>query len=184
MVKGKITTIISIVLPIIGILCIILFASTSYTKGSDTAWQYFLQSLGILIIIGLTSLVSGGLFGFLFGIPKSNDLEQIQVTKENYRSNTNLEQISDWLTKILIGAALVQFKEIGIILFDFSEKVTDSFTDSIKYPMFIFLIIIYFLVIGFVNGYLATTIVLQRILNEDEQPEENQPKEDEPVVGD
>ncbi len=28
--------------------------------------------------------------------------------KVNYRSNTNLEQISDWLTKILVGVGLTQ----------------------------------------------------------------------------
>ncbi|MEA5511943.1 hypothetical protein VB715_19395 [Crocosphaera sp. UHCC 0190] len=77
---------------------------------------------GILaIIIAFSSFALGGLIGFLFGIPRyfnekksynsssqSSENSQSRSNQINYRSNTNLEQISDWLTKILVGVGLTQ----------------------------------------------------------------------------
>ncbi len=57
------------------------------------------------------SMLGGGLFGFLFGIPRSLQAQKDEVAASGrepaaekpsgYGPNTNLEQISDWLTKIL-----------------------------------------------------------------------------------
>ena len=40
-----------------------------------------------------------------------------------YRPNTNLEQISDWLTKLLVGACLVQLSAIRTGLIDFQLSI-------------------------------------------------------------
>jgi tetratricopeptide (TPR) repeat protein len=57
----------------------------------------------------------GGLLGFIFGIPRSLTGDQPATgpgpgnatdAAAHSRPNTNLEQISDWLTKILVGAGL------------------------------------------------------------------------------
>ena len=54
--------------------------------------------LGLGALLALASLAAGGLLGFLFGIPRG---------AATARPGTNLEQISDWLTKILVGITLV-----------------------------------------------------------------------------
>ncbi len=83
---------------------------------------------------GLTVLVTAGIvgsgFGFLFGIPRTiasatPDGENAQAdagSKEGFATNTNLEQISDWLTKALIGIGLVE-----------AEAIAERFGDLAKY---------------------------------------------------
>jgi hypothetical protein len=66
--------------------------------------------------VGLAVAAVGVLLGFVFGIPRSQQVEQSGVRAEstgNYRPNTNLEQISDWLTKVLVGVGLVQLTNAG-----------------------------------------------------------------------
>ena len=64
-----------------------------------------LTSAGTTIMWALVCLSSGGAIGFLFGIPKILQLENPAATVTAYRQqpNTNLEQISDWLTKLLLS---------------------------------------------------------------------------------
>jgi hypothetical protein len=57
----------------------------------------------------------GAIFGFIFGIPRtltSDDGATDKGLRSRIVPNTNLEQVSDWLTKILIGATLVELKSI------------------------------------------------------------------------
>lgn len=75
--------------------------------------------IGMCGIVALASAAVGGMLGFLFGIPRTladdgGSGDNKVVAEARYtRSNTNLEQVSDWLTKILIGATLVEVKSIG-----------------------------------------------------------------------
>jgi hypothetical protein len=73
----------------------------------------------VFAVLGITAAASwlaGSLLGFLFGVPRFQS-ERVQtrdvVDPATYIPNTNLEQISDWLTKLIVGAALVQVREIG-----------------------------------------------------------------------
>ncbi|MGK7895742.1 MAG: hypothetical protein AB4372_19540 [Xenococcus sp. (in: cyanobacteria)] len=67
--------------------------------------------------------------------------------------NTNLEDISDWLTKIIVGVTLTQ---IGPIIDNVDKLVTflaeKSSTEGLK--SFIFAVLVYFFVVGLVFGYL------------------------------
>jgi hypothetical protein len=74
------------------------------------------------------AIVSGGLLGFLFGVPHTREGEAPQTktggrddavvqtettdTSITYVPNTSLEQISDWLTKMLVGVGLIEIKAI------------------------------------------------------------------------
>jgi hypothetical protein len=46
--------------------------------------------------------------GFLFGIPHTVQGTAAPTDGTQYQGNTNLEQVSDWLTKIIVGVGLVQ----------------------------------------------------------------------------
>lgn len=79
-----------------------------------------IQTFACELLLGLAAGLVGGLLGFIFGIPKtatpttSTTTEAgTKTTVVEYQGNTNLEQISDWLAKILVGAGLVEIKSIG-----------------------------------------------------------------------
>ncbi len=79
-------------------------------------------------LLALAAAMVGALAGFLFGLPRSartdvvtrdpgapaGDAQRIAVETRasGYRANTNLEDISDWLTKILVGVGLTQIASI------------------------------------------------------------------------
>jgi hypothetical protein len=86
--------------------------------------------LSLIAILGANMLVAtaasavGACFGFIFGIPRTLDRAVAAATAATQgvaaavpqaamATNTNLERISDWLTTLLIGATLVQIKEIA-----------------------------------------------------------------------
>lgn len=94
------------------------------------------KAIGPVMLWVFASLASGATAGFLFGIPKSGSLTRIETSPapagttsgpmragaaaapshedapSRARPNTNLEEISDWLTKILIGLTLVNLAEL------------------------------------------------------------------------
>jgi hypothetical protein len=148
------------------------------------AWAGRTQAFAFgLLVMGGAGLV-GGILGLLFGIPKSVsdpasvppatvrssdaafssgiDAEQ----RSRYTVNTNLEQISDWLTKIIVGVGLTQIATIR----DHLEKLAGYFgkgfvtgtppTASVAEPVVAAAIILYGATGGFLAGYLFTRIFL------------------------
>ena len=78
-------------------------------------------SLGSGLFLAGASTLVGSLAGFLFGVPVREREPGTDDTGSanrsiGYRPNTNLEQISDWLTKIIVGIGLVQFPKISHFL--------------------------------------------------------------------
>jgi hypothetical protein len=104
------------------ILLILVYALAFWREGLGRMLSIF--SHGTLFAVAFGSL--GSLVGFLFGIPRtlqsgSNAIgtsstfgAQDSKDGDNYHQevNTNLEQISDWLTKILVGVGLTQLQNI------------------------------------------------------------------------
>ena len=76
---------------------------------SGVRWGVF----GVGVVIGSSAFLIGGLVGFLFGIPRTVQSSNPSTGATQYQGNTNLEQVSDWLTKIIVGVSLV---EIGRII--------------------------------------------------------------------
>lgn len=133
-------------------------------------------------LCSLCCLSVGGIVGFLFGIPKVIQSDVIPVnnpdpaTKGNNRSekpvnsgqsanpyrqrvNTNLEDISDWLTKIIVGLGLVHLSKIWTKLKSIASVLMASLPDNnIAFSM---ALLLYFGIVGFVSGYLATRLFLQ-----------------------
>ncbi len=138
----------------------------------------------LLFMIACASFFVGTLVGVLFGIPKvlsspqqgqagtrtdSKDTSQFlasKVTQEKYQVNTNLEQVSDWLTKILVGVGLTQFHKVKDILVGVSSYFSADFgmVEGIQ-PMITSIIVIYS-IYGFLTGYLITRLFLSRALIE------------------
>lgn len=79
--------------------------------------------LAAILLATLCGAAFGGVFGFLFGIPRvlqqstqsadSKDAPaQHQRDNAFVRSNSNLEEISDWLTKIIVGLGLIHLTKL------------------------------------------------------------------------
>ena len=149
-----------------------LLALYGWTVGSaQLLWLEGLVATGAVCV--------GGLLGFLFGIPRTagrvaGDSDTLsaagdgtsvrRVPGSGYRPSTNLEQISDWLTKILIGVGLVEFRELGAALWNVGQLVSSQLPQPLGTPILTPLVIIAFSVVGFVSGYLWTRIYFMEIL--------------------
>lgn len=147
-----------------------------------TLWKQFLSIFGIALMIAGASLFSGGLLGFLFGIPRSlqqqgrpeessqSTLEESESKNEKirvaYGANTNLEQISDWLTKILVGVGLTQITSLPAALESYAEYTSISLGNFPGSKTFSIVLLIYFLICGFLIGYLWTRLSLAPALRQ------------------
>lgn len=104
------------------------------------------------------------LVGFLFGYPRTLQGEGEKKTPYEQRVNTNLEQISDWLTKIIVGLGLVELRTVPEKLLGASKWMAQSFAStglpSDALVSFCGAFIIFFSVLGFLAGHLCTRMFL------------------------
>jgi len=153
----------------IGLLCILLFTASlpQAPSPASTGAQIFLLRFGTSVALALGAVLLGALLGFIFGIPRTlqHDFKQDpnkpadEQERIGYQINTNLEQISDWLTKIIIGVGLVELGSIGTWLMKFSEDMGKGFQgDSPLGTAYVLGILLYFSIGGFLYGYLWTRL--------------------------
>jgi hypothetical protein len=143
----------------LGIFCILVF-SANFTEGHN-----FFARAGASLALGIGAVVLGALLGFVFGIPRTLQhdtapspnpgiAEQDQIA---YQINTNLEQISDWLTKIIIGVGLIELGNIGGWLISFSHSMGEAFGNPLG-QAYVLGMLVYFSGGGFLLGYLWTRL--------------------------
>jgi hypothetical protein len=112
-------------------------------------------------------MFAGFVIGFLFGIPKTRQ-EQSQTNASGTPSsaaqgvvpNTNLEQISDWLTKVLVGVGLTQIAKIGDGLWSFARSFRSALGAPQSAEPFVVGLVVYFVLCGFLSGYFWTRLFL------------------------
>lgn len=139
--------------------------------------QENLDNKSTALLWSVANLALGALLGFLFGIPRvlqgnpqipsglsvgEVDERDNEANSRTYRLlvNTNLEQISDWLTKIIVGVGLVQLTQLPERLDEYAAYVAQGIGGTAATPEFAAAMIIYFLVFGFLGGYLLTRVYL------------------------
>jgi hypothetical protein len=135
-----------------------LIAIVIYSWGD---WDIF--AVALLLAGGAT--VAGGLLGFLFGIPRAlagPEQGDDAGTRRGYLPNTNLEQISDWLTKILVGVGLVQFTTLARHIGDLIDFLGPSLGGDPRGRAFAGATIAVFSISGFLAFYLVTRLYLGR----------------------
>ena len=151
------------VVPTLGLGTLLLYASqfSAQEMVSVVATGVMVLGAGILV---------GGLLGFLFGIPRTlqgggppadrGSVDATDAREPAYLVNTNLEQISDWLTKILVGVGLIQLGKIG----SGSGRLVDFLAGGLGgLPSSRVLaagLVAYSTVAGFLTGYLLTRLYL------------------------
>jgi hypothetical protein len=129
-------------------------------------------NIGIAFLLAGGCVMLGGLLGFLFGIPRALQRERPEAAGQNaqkdesanrpaYRANTNLEEVSDWLTKILVGVGLTQLNAIPGKVVSFGAYFGAPLgADAVTGERFAAAVLPYFSVTGFLLGYLWTRLFL------------------------
>jgi len=122
------------------------------------------------VTIGAAAMAVGGLFGFVFGIPttvqlRGADPQNAEGAGNNepgplYVGNTSLEQISDWLTKILVGVGLTQLSSIPTGLAALGEFLAGGLGNLPGSNVFATSLVVFGLTIGFFLAYLWTRLEL------------------------
>jgi len=144
--------------------------------------------VGFLIIGACVAL--GSLVGFIFGIPRTlqrpdrtnTSPEADKANTPQYGANTNLEEISDWLTKILVGVGLTQLGDLPEAL----EGIVAYLADRIgveKCELFILGLLLWSVIGGFFLGYLFARTILPKAFVQaapDAEPIERTPDKENP----
>jgi hypothetical protein len=204
----------------IGCLGIILYA------WQEPDWPLFLSIIGVAFLIAIAAFFSGGLLGFIFGVPRTQSQpppssSQLQATASStlnppavsqatpaqttasstlnppatsratpaqaapspaqqssgatlarqlrYQDNTNLEQISDWLCKILVGAGLTQLTVLPSVLKRYAKFFAPGLGgDAFNGEVFAVGLLIFFTACGFLVGYLWTRLHLGKALTDED----------------
>ena len=149
----------------------------------------FFQVLGGGSILACGSLLAGGLLGFLFGIPRALLPGQGEPAANNapeaagagdagrrtptaFQVNTNLEQISDWLTKIIVGLGLINLDKFPQYFRNLGAYFGMIFGDLPVRDSVALALILLFSICGFLLGYLLTRLFLAGAFRRAETPEE------------
>ncbi|GAA1068875.1 hypothetical protein GCM10009665_73970 [Kitasatospora nipponensis] len=132
-----------------------------YTTGAP----HPVSALGAGLMIACATSVAGAAVGFLFGIPHALS-GGAPAQQGRYGANTNLEQVSDWLTKILLGVGLTQLGSLWSGLRRLGEALAPALGGQPDSAPFAAALVLYFLVLGFLGGWLATRLLLAGALTQ------------------
>lgn len=146
----------------IPILCFAIFTP------EEPSWSIVISTTAVGLMTAGGSAMAGSLLGFLFGIPRTlqdeRKSEHVGKIGWDYVPNTNLEQISDWLTKILVGVGLTQLTKIPELTWRLAKWVGQGLGGTNAADVMSLGILVYFSLSGFIVGYLATRLNLLRLL--------------------
>jgi hypothetical protein len=122
--------------------------------------------------------VVGGVLGFLFALPcsvtvsipggrgvSSRELRDLAV-----RPNTNLEEVSDWIVKIIVGLTLTQLGKIPGAAARLFDLLGRSLGGSVQDTAFIGSLVIFSSIAGFVFGWLSTRMFIGRWMAASDMP--------------
>ncbi|WIX85510.1 hypothetical protein [Amycolatopsis sp. DG1A-15b] len=124
------------------------------------------------MLLALAAFVIGVLAGFVFGLPRTVQGERPKDDMGNspsYLANTNLEQISDWLTKIIVGVGLVEAGSFATWFGRFSMNIGPTLADGTVGVVTAGAVLAYFAPLGFLSGYLWARTFLVVTLKEFDQ---------------
>jgi hypothetical protein len=176
---GNWLAVLALGVPMFGSLWIVIYAFG--TPGPH--WSY----LGIAMSTAVAAFLSGCFVGFLFGIPRvvssgqlRHDTAQFRRDKGSgvptpssnlYIPSSNLAEVSDWLTKLLLGAGLVQLTRLGVPISHLIDSVAAGLapataaggTNSAAKVM-AGAILFGYVAIGMLDAYVVTTVWYQNKL--------------------
>jgi hypothetical protein len=142
-------------------------------SGSMAGFPLFCKVFGIGLVVAGASALIAWLLGLLFGIPRSSARPNGSPTPNTAggqmtsRVNTNLEDVSDWLTKTLVGVGLTQLTSLPHNLWHYATVLNDvSLKGDGGGPVFILGVAVAGGAGGFWVGYVTTRTILRDLLDQ------------------
>ncbi len=157
-------------------MALIMLFATGATDGAE-----WFEVVGGAAIVGSAGTAAGMLIGALFGIPKAltgearhgggdggapppaGTADEDGPQRPRYQTNTNLEDVSDWLTKIIVGVGLVQFRAICERLERIGNDLAPALGGGPAADELAVAIIILHGAVGFLGGYLLARLILPEL---------------------
>lgn len=152
---GSILRAVSWILGSAGLLIVLLAVGNLVSNGVASLTTVLRFTGGAALLCAAAGML-GILVGFLFGIPRT----PIGIEGQPGGVNTNLEQISDWLTKILVGVGLTQLESLPTRLWAIAGKLADALPQSDGRQAIVLALLSYGAAAGFLTGYLLTRLFL------------------------
>ncbi len=144
-------------------------------------WVYGIvaKTAGVGILFAGSAFIVGVLIGFLFGFPPAPSATSsptagppsgapaanqslpasngtVGASSLSIFQNTNLQEISDWLTKVIVGASLVELTKLPPLLKRFAEFMAMGINPHDPSAPIALVILGYFWSCGLLYGYLWT----------------------------
>jgi hypothetical protein len=126
-----------------------------------------LQTIALGGTIGMAAFLAGGAIGFLFALPRSvtvgipgdGGAPSRAVT---VRPNTNLEEVSDWIVKIIVGLTLTQLGKIPSAASRLFVLLGRALGGSPQDTAFIGALVVFAVLAGLIFGWLGTRMFIGR----------------------
>lgn len=182
--RAKKTTDINRVIMLLWLLILIgllSLAFPAFSRINEGNWPGAFTVIGSGLFLAGASTLAGSVLGFLFGVPKRHpDTESVhpgaKSNLEKYQPNTNLEQISDWLTKIIVGVGLIEIRNVIEFFGELGKFCGPAFGTSPSGEIIATSIAIHYLFVGFIQGFLLAYLWLpkafDRATKDDSESEE------------
>lgn len=142
----------------------------------SAGWTPFFATIGVACMLAGAFLITGVFLGFLFGFPHTVPGNPSGVNAPlqpgdqaptfRHEVNTNLEQISDWLTKILVGVSLTQVSSLPGWLKKYAKFAASGLGGYPNSEIFATGILIYYIFVGFLCGFLLTRLAIAGAIRE------------------
>jgi hypothetical protein len=139
----------------------------------------FVQVFGGSLMVAVAVFTAGVCLGFLFGIPRTLQGTALpppatagtaaagatpavpsadsETSPAHLGTNTNLEQISDWLTKIIVGLGLINLEKLPAKIRSIVSQIAPTVGGQYGFTL---AIVLGYSICGFLLGYLLTRLYL------------------------
>jgi hypothetical protein len=147
-----------------GLLSLLIPAATHAIDGN---YREALTVVGVGLFVAGAATAFGSMLGFLFGVPKastvaSSDERRSLGDEQSYVPNTNLEAISDWLTKVIVGAGLVQVREIAQWIDEIGQVAGNAMGGTEFMRVVATCLLVHNVLMGFFQGFLVAYMYLPK----------------------
>lgn len=161
----------------IGLLSLLFPALVRINEGN---WTGAFTIVGSGLFLAGASTLAGSILGFLFGVPKKQPDNSFRANSEDsksgiekYQPNTNLEQISDWLTKIIVGVGLIEIRNVIAFFKEVGKFCGPAFGSSPSGEIIATSITIHYILIGFIQGFLLAYLWLPKAFERATKPDKD-----------
>jgi hypothetical protein len=136
------------------------------------------QTMALAGMIAAGAVMSGGVIGFLFALPRSITVAipvggaaaRKELRGITIRPNTNLEEVSDWVAKIIVGLTLTQLGRIPRAASGLFDVLGRSLGGSPRDITFTGSLIIFCSIVGFLMSWLSTRMFIGRWMAASDRP--------------